>query len=137
MEKKRFAKLLGLSLMNTVLAPFTLATIASRVYAKPPSKSFNFWIFLVIFTTVFSGTMLFLLLQIKFQWAWAIAFFGYFTFCGCIATVRQHAREKLDIPGYVIEDFLASLLLYPIVVLQLKMTLTKSLHESMCSKYLP
>ena len=123
--------------MNTVLAPFTLAAIASRVYAKQPSKSFNFWIFLGIFTTVFTGTMLFLLLEIKFQWAWAIAFFGYLTFCACIATVRKHAREKLDIPGHVIEDFLVSFFLYPIVVLQIKMTLEKRLEESMCSKYLP
>ena len=122
----KFAKLLGLSLMNIIMAPLTLAVVASRVYAKPTSKISKFWIFVSVFISVFSITMVFLLLQIKFQWAWSIAFFGYLTFCVCIATVRKRTREKLDIPGHIVEDFLASFFLYPIVVLQLKVTLEKS-----------
>ena len=134
---KRVTKLWGLSLMNTVLAPFTLAAVASHVYARPPAKSSNFWIYLCIFTALFSAIVLALLLQIKFQWAWALAFFGHLTFCACIATVRKHVREKLDITGQVIEDFMVSLFLYPSVVLQLKMTLEERLQKRMCSKCLP
>ena len=116
---KRVAKLMGLSLMNTVLAPFTLAAVASQVYARPPEKCSSFWIYLSIFTALFSAIVLLLLLRIKFQWAWALAFFGHLTFCACIATIRKHVREKLDITGQVIEDFLVSLLLFPCVVLHL------------------
>ena len=42
-----------------------------------------------------------------------------------MAMVRMEVREKLGISGNILEDFLASVLLYPGVIVQMEWTLEK------------
>ena len=134
-QKKKWAKLFGNFLLTTILAPLTLANVASRIDAKSTTKNnLKFWVLLLCFSSLFSLTITFYLLQILFPWAWSIGLVGHLAFSGCIAIVRMQTREEFNIPGHIIEDFLASVMLYPSVVLQMKMSLDKQLVQS---KYSP
>ena len=134
-RKTKCAKLFGYFLLNTILAPWTLANITSRIHEKTGTKnSPKFWLLAFVFSFLFVLTISFYLLQILSPWAWAIGFIGHLAFGGCIAVVRMHTREKLNIQGHIIEDFLVSIMLYPSVVLQMKMSLDK---YTMKSKHSP
>ena len=134
-RKTKCAKLFGYFLLNTILAPWTLANITSRIYEKFATRnSPKFWLLTFVFSSLFVLTISFYLIQFLFPWAWAIGFIGHLAFGGCIAVVRMHTREKLNIQGHIIEDFLVSIMLYPSVVLQMKMSLD---NHSIKSKYLP
>ena len=61
-------------------------------------------------------------LELKYNGCWAIALFFYLSFATCMASVRIQCREKFEINGNPLEDFFASLFLYPNVVLQLDLT---------------
>ena len=117
--------------MNIILAPLTLANVATHIYTKTNGqKDLRFWIFLVFYSVVFVLTISFSVLQIIFPWAWAIGFVGHLIFGCCTAVIRKRIREELNIQGHIIEDFVASILLYPSVVLQMKMTLDKQSRQS-------
>ena len=134
-QQKKWAKLFANFLLATILAPLTLANVASRIDAKSTTKNnLKFWVLLLCFSSLFALTITFYLLQILFPWAWSIGFVGHLAFSGCITIVRMQTREEFNIPGHIIEDFLASVLLYPSVVLQIKMSLDKQLIQS---KYSP
>ena len=126
---KKTATLFGAFILNIFIAPITLAQIADHIYTKQSEKTSKCWFYSTIFVPLFGSSISFFLLQMKFNWAWAIGFFGYLTFCACIATVRMHTRDKLNISGHIIEDFISSFLLYPSVVVQLKMTLDSTLRN--------
>ena len=119
----------GAVLLNVFLAPVTLAKIAGKIYCVPENKP-RWWPYAAVFIPLFVVCVMFCLLQMKYQWSWAIAFFIYLTFCGCAASVRMHARQQLNIAGHILEDFLACLFLYPSVVVQLEWTLEKSVGDS-------
>ena len=117
--------------MNIILAPLTLANVATHIYTKSNGqRDLRFGIYLVFFTVLFVLTISFYVLQIIFPWAWAIGFVGHLIFGCCTAVIRKRTREELNIQGHIIEDFVASILLYPSVVLQMKMTLDKQSRQS-------
>ena len=122
-------------MLNIILAPLTLANVATHIYTKTNGqKDLRFGIYLVFFTVIFVLTISFYFLQIIFPWAWAIGFVGHLIFGCCTAVIRKSTREELNIQGHIIEDLVASILMYPSVVLQMKITLDKNLKQS---KYSP
>ena len=121
----------GAVLLNVFLAPVTLAKISGKIYCVP-ERNQRWWPYAAIFIPIFIVCVMFCLLQMKYQWSWAGAFFIYLTFCGCAASVRMHARQQLNIAGHIVEDFLACIFLYPSVVVQLEWTLKKFVGD--CAK---
>lgn len=123
-QGKETRKLAGSFLLNIFIAPIKLAKIAGKIYLKGAELS-RWWAYGTLYIPLFSMTIIFGVLQLTYSWSWAIAFFLYLTFCGCIAIVRMEVREKLGICGNILEDFLLSVLLYPGVIVQMERTLEK------------
>ena len=133
-RKNNTGQLLGLYALNSFLAPLTLAKVASKIYStstKTPNKT---WPYAILFWGLFLSFILFCLLQIKLDGSWAIAIFAYFCFCGCTARLRMKTRERINIPGNLIEDFLCSLIMYPSVAVQLSMTVDALVEAEKKSK---
>ena len=114
----------GAFLISIFIAPVKIAKLAGKVYSGE-QKTSRWWPYATIYIPLFTLFIMFALLQMRYTWSWAVAFFIYLTFCGCTATMRMHTREKLNIPGHILGDFIASLFLYPSVVVQLEWTLKK------------
>ena len=123
-EAKETRKLAGSFFLSIFIAPIKLAKIAGKVYLKGDELS-RWWAYGTLYIPLFSLSIIFGVLQITYSWSWAIAFFLYLTFCGCTAMVRMEVREKLGISGNILEDFLASVFLYPGVIVQMEWTLEK------------
>ena len=118
-------KLLGLFLINIFIAPITISKVAGIIY-KTTSSRRKFTSFFLILPILFGSFATFCILQcFGFTWAWTIALFMYLSFCGCVASIRSHARQKYQISGHFVEDFASTLLLYPSVAVQLQMMLEK------------
>ena len=131
---RRTLHLFQLFVWNIFAAPITLANVAGIVYKKPASKPSKCTFFAGAFCTLFSTFVVFCTLQAKFSWSWAVAFFVYLSFCACVATVRMHTRQTLDISGHIVEDFVSSFFFYPSVVVQLDMALENTLDIGTGSK---
>ena len=123
-EVKETKQLAGSFLLSIFIAPIKLAKIAGKIYLKGEELS-RWWAYATMYIPLFSLSIIFGVLQITYSWSWAIAFFLYLTFCGCTAVVRMDTREKLGISGNILEDFLASVFLYPGVIVQMEWTLKK------------
>ena len=139
MNMKRTVRLFGLFLWNIFAAPITLAKIATKVYNKnseklPPSSSSIYWPYALVFVPLFATCIFFCILQIMFKSAWAISLFIYLCFCATVAAVRMQTRQKLNISGHVVEDFLCSVILYPSVVAQMEMTLDSRVEKDRNTK---
>ena len=67
-------------------------------------------------------------MEVLVSGAWVIGLFSYFCFCGCMAVIRKGTRNKLEIDGSIIEDFVVSVMLYPSVAVQLEIA-TANLME--------
>ena len=84
--------------------------------------------------------VLFIVLHIMdyfYSGCWAIAWVAYLFFATCVTIVRSDCRQKFDIIGNPIEDFVLSALLYPNVAVQLDETtqhLDKIDVETICTK---
>ena len=130
----RTLKLFGALVMNIFIAPLTLSKVAGYVYNTSKGNVQKFTSFHVTLPLLFVGFVTFCVLQCKFEWAWAIALLMYFSFCGCVATIRMKARGKLSISGHPIEDIASSLVLYPSVAVQLTMALENKLDAETGSK---
>ena len=125
----RNMKLLGSFLINIFIAPVTISKVAGIIY-KTSSSRRKFTSFHLILPLLFGGFAIFGTLQcFGFTWAWAIALYMYLSFCGCVATIRTHARQKYQISGHFVEDFTSTLVLYPSVAVQLKMVLEKDVEK--------
>ncbi len=62
--------------------------------------------------------VIFYLLELAFNGAWAFAWFFYFCFTAIMTAVRLQLRDRLSIKGNIWEDFFGSLFLYPCCALQ-------------------
>eukprot|EP00095_Tigriopus_kingsejongensis_P000207 maker-scaffold41_size498431-snap-gene-3.31 protein:Tk00207 transcript:maker-scaffold41_size498431-snap-gene-3.31-mRNA-1 annotation:"glycine betaine transporter -like" len=111
-------------LINLVLAPFTVAQAHGRLTGNSRP-----WVYIVTLCVLFGLFVLFHLLQLVFDGAWAMAWFFYLTYACVVASVRIEVREHFKIAGNGIEDLFASILLYPCCALQLDLT-TAPLMES-------
>ena len=121
-EVKETRKLAGSFLLTIFIAPIKLAKIAGKVYLTGAEVS-RWWAYGTLYIPLFSLSIIFGVLQITYSWSWAIAFFLYLTFCGCTAVLRMEVRDKFGISGNILEDFLASVFLYPGVIIQMEWTL--------------
>ena len=130
----RTVKLFGAFALNIFIAPLTLSKVAGYIYNTSKDTTRKFTTFHVTLPLLFIGFVTFSVLHCKYEWAWAIAFLMYASFCGCVATIRMNARKKLNISGHVIEDIASSLILYPSVAVQLNMLLENTLDAEMGSK---
>ena len=126
---KRLIKLFGRFVFNIPFAPLTLAKVASRVYQKPLRRRKIYCLCLISFCTIFILSIVLCALEVVVNGMWAIGLFAYLCFCGCMAAVRGKARDKMDIEGNLVEDFVVSLIFYPCVAVQLEMTI-----ENLCAK---
>ena len=134
MKMGRTVKLFGGFILNIFIAPITISKVAGNIYNTSEQKSRKSAFLCGMVTLLFGSFVTFSILQFKFDWSWAIALFMYLGFCVCVATVRMHTREKLNISGHIVEDFASTLFFYPSVVLQLKMTLEDTFDTDMGSK---
>ena len=130
----RSIKLFGAFVLNIFIAPITLSKVATKIYVASTDRLQNQAPFWSLFSVLFGSCVAFCILQYKFDWSWAIALFAYLSFCGCLATVRKRTREKLNISGHIVEDFVSSMLLYPSVVVQMDITLKETLDSGMGAK---
>ena len=129
-DVKDATSMAGAFVLNIFLAPIKLARIAGKVYLKE-NESSQWWAYATMYIPIFALCIVFAILQVTYSWSWAVAFFLYLTFCGCIAAVRMQTREKLGINGHIMEDFLASFFLYPSVIVQLEWTLKELKNENL------
>ena len=61
-------------------------------------------------------------MELLYDGCWTIGIFFYLAFVTLIASVRIECRERFEINGNPLEDFFASLFLYPNVIVQLDLT---------------
>lgn len=103
-------------LRNILIAPFTLAKVSSRLHGKSA-----FWPTFVGLSLLLSFTVVLNLCQsviFKLDGAWSLAIVVYVIFSFLTGVLRGQVRDRLDISGSCVEDFLVSLILYPSVALQ-------------------
>ncbi len=114
-DRKRSVALFVGFLKNVFVAPQTVANVNKRLNGNSGSHIFT----LVLIWASFLLFVVFHVLQLTFDGAWAFGWFFYLCFA-CIATgVRLQVRQRLGVVGSNIwEDFFASLLLYPCCALQ-------------------
>jgi hypothetical protein len=106
-------------LKNVFWAPMTIANVNRRLKGSKGS-----WFMTVASLSTFLLCILFHLLELSFRGSWAIAWFWYLCFASVMASLRLEVREILGIAGSAVEDFFASLLLYPCCALQLDLSTT-------------
>ena len=124
MELRRTIELFGLFVKTVFLAPISLSKSASKICGSSTEKhKRTTWPYAILFWGLFIGSISFFALQTILNGSWAIGMFLYFCFCGCVARLRMNTRNKLYISGHAIEDFIASIIMYPSVAMQLEMTL--------------
>ena len=109
-------------LLHTIIAPWSLSKVACLINEAPDAKSRKMWIYAVPSFVLFFLFIIFHALNYAVAGFWAIGWFWYFGFCSYMAAIRFKVREIVGIHGNAIEDFLASVLLYPSVSLQLEET---------------
>ena len=126
---KEARRMFGGFILNIFAAPIKLAKIAGKVYLTDEDGGSKWWAYATMYIPLFALVVVFSVLQVTYSWSWAVAFFLYLTFCGCTAAVRMQTREMFGIRGHILEDFLASVFLYPSVIVQLEWTL-KKLNDS-------
>jgi len=78
-------------------------------------------IMLVAFTLSFLGFFVFMILIAVDDQYSAIAFFCYFVFASVLGSSRSFHREKYQIEGSMVEDYLVAAICYPQVLVQLKL----------------
>ena len=121
MKINRVVKLFGRFLFNIPFAPFTMAKVGTRVY-----KSFRnricYCLYTLFFCVLFILSIVLTALDFLVSGAWVIGLFSYLCFCVCMAVIRTKTRNKLEIEGSIIEDFMVSVILYPSVAVQLEQT---------------
>ena len=109
-------------LLHIIIAPWSLSKVACVINEAPEAKSKKMWMYAVPSFVLFFLFILFHALNYAVTGFWAIGWFWYFGFCSYMAAIRFKVREIVGIHGNAIEDFLASVLLYPSVSLQLEET---------------
>ena len=119
MKVNRVIQLFGRLLFNIPFASFTLAKVGSRV-SKSFRKRERYWLYTLLFFTLFILSIVFCIMEVLVSGACVIGLFSYFCFCGCMAVIRKRTRNKLEIEGSIIEDFVVSVMLYPSVAVQLE-----------------
>lgn len=110
---------------NILIAPFTLAKVAGRLHGKSA-----FWPTFVALSLLLSFSIILNLCQsliFKLDGAWSLAIVVYVIFSFLTGTLRGQVRDRMDISGSSVEDFLLSLILYPSVALQVDLA-TEPLH---------
>ena len=127
MKVNRVIKLFGRFVFNIPFAPFTLAKVGSRIY-KSFRRRHHYCVYTLLFFTLFILSILLCIMEVLVSGAWVIGLFSYFCFCGCMAVIRKGTRNKLEIEGSIIEDFVVSVMLYPSVAVQLEIA-TANLME--------
>ena len=118
----RVFKLLIKLILNIFIAPITIAKISARVYGETSEKQKRWWPYAIPSVTLFLLFIGFHVVELFVPGCWAIAWFFYLLFACQIAAVRIRTRELYGIPGNAIEDFFASMILYPNVTTQLDLT---------------
>jgi len=110
---------------NILIAPFTLAKVAGRLHGKSA-----FWPTFVALSLLLSFSIILNLCEsliFKLDGAWSLAIVVYVIFSFLTGTLRGQVRDRMDISGSSVEDFLLSLILYPSVALQVDLA-TEPLH---------
>ena len=104
-------------LRNILLAPWTLARVAGRLHG--PS---TFWPVLVSLGLLFTLAIILPVTQVFLpgsDGAWALGIISYGAFVFGTSCLRGQVRDRLELEGSTLEDFLLTFVLYPSVVLQL------------------
>ena len=122
MKMKRVIKLFGRFVFNIPFAPLTLTKIGSRIYNVPFRKRGFYCLYTMLFFALFFLSIVLCALEVVVSGIWVIGLFVYLCFCSCMAVIRRKTREKMNIEGSIIEDFVVSVILYPSVAVQLEMT---------------
>jgi len=128
-ERKHFKRTRGKMvlalkfIMNTVCAPFSLAKSCRLLYG-----SYMFLPSLIFFSVLLSLFVILHIIEIRVQGLYALAWVAYIIFAFSVSLIRQAAREKLAIPGNIIEDFCISMFLYPSVALQVQISLENTIN---------
>jgi len=104
-------------LRNVLLAPWTLARVAGRLHGPT-----TFWPVLISLGLLFTLAIILPITQVFLpgsDGAWALGIISYGAFVFGTSCLRGQVRDRLELEGSTLEDFLLTFVLYPSVVLQL------------------